>query len=190
MLTTKSGIPKYIGKTNNMQYRRYQHIWESKNGANYKKACWLRSCDYEFNMVELDVVDKNMWCFWESYWIDLFNSWGFELLNHTNGCDGRSGDSHSEETKRKMSEAKKGKKPKNLDNLIKLQKSGGKKTYQFSLEGKLINTYVSRGQASRDTGITNIYRAIRNRKTAGGYFWSYDKNYSAPRKDVFSGYYK
>ena len=36
----------------------------------------------------IDVVPINDWVFWETYWIAQFKSWGFKLINYTNGGDG------------------------------------------------------------------------------------------------------
>ena len=51
----------------------------------------------------------------------------------------------------------------------------GKPITQLSLSGKLINRYASRGQAARSTGIRagNIFRALNNGSTAGGFRWEY-----------------
>lgn len=176
-LNDKNGVPFYIGKTNNITYREYQHIWEAKQGFKYRKACWLRSHNYEFNIEVLDEVLKIDWQFWESFWISQFKSWGFTLVNHTDGGEGFNG-SHTEETKKKMSETKKGKKPKNLNSLIELQKNNGKKVYQYNTFGRLISEYTSISEASKISGVDNISRSIKYNKISGGYFWSFDKDYT------------
>ena len=47
---------------------------------------------------------------------------------------------------------------------------------QYSLKGKLVNTFKSGAEASRKTGINrfSIYHCVNeNQKTAGGFFWKY-----------------
>lgn len=65
----------------------------------------------------------------------------------------------------------------NLQSPDRLKNSQAKTTYQYSLEGELINTYISTGDAARKTGIhqTAISGACNNkiRSYAGGYLWSY-----------------
>ena len=98
----------------------------------------------------------------------LNQRWGFWLT-------------HSEETGPKMSETKKGKQPKNIKSLIKIQKNKGKSVYQYDLDGNLINKYDSKNQAILVSGCSNISRALRNNVTSGGYFWSHNKNYKPPK---------
>ena len=178
-LNDKDGTPFYVGKTNNIKYREYQHIWEAKQGFKYRKACWLRRHNYEFDIEVLDEVPFTEWQFWESFWILTIKSWGFTLFNHTTGGEGFNG-FHSEETKKKMSETKKGKKPKNLDSIITLQKNKAKKVYQFNFNGVFISEYNSIIEASRISGVDNISRSIKYNKISGGYFWSFNRNYTPP----------
>ena len=59
---------------------------------------------------ELDTCkDKNKLANLEIYWISQFKSWGFRLLNMTDGGDSSIGYKHTEETKNKISEKHKGK---------------------------------------------------------------------------------
>ena len=61
------------------------------------------------------------------------------------------------------------------DNRAKQVIRQGKPITQLSLSGKLINRYASRGQAARSTGIRtgNIFRALNDGSTAGGFRWEY-----------------
>ena len=54
----------------------------------------------------------------------------------------------------------------------------GRTVYQYTLDGKLVASYVSVGEASRQTGICkitiiNVCNHVGYQKTAGGFKWSY-----------------
>lgn len=84
---------RYIGKANNLITRKRTHIRESiksKPGSS-KKSDWIRkvyNSGFEIDIIEIDIVDKSEWQFWEIFYIDLFKSWGFLLTNMTKGGDG------------------------------------------------------------------------------------------------------
>jgi hypothetical protein len=65
----------YVGKTNvPLNNRLYEHRHSKQ-----------RKCSIHL----LDEVPDNEWKFWESWWIELFKSWGFELENKNDGGGGR-----------------------------------------------------------------------------------------------------
>jgi hypothetical protein len=69
----KNNIPFYVGKSNNLKHRKYDHM------KKYGKDIILE---------ELDKVAKDAWIYWEKWWIALFKSWGFKLINENNGGGG------------------------------------------------------------------------------------------------------
>ena len=95
----------------------------------------------------IDIVPGENWTFWERWWISLFKSWGFNLVNIGIGGEGgplseetkkkislsnkgkqpRLGKKFSEETKKKMSIDRTGKKQSN-DHILKRAKSNFKET--------------------------------------------------------------
>jgi hypothetical protein len=87
----ESGTPIYIGKT----------IQKMDVRKNYHKHRF----GHDVSVMELDVVED--WKFWEKYWIEQFKVWGYDLRNRNNGGGGPT--KHSEETKKLMSEQRKGK---------------------------------------------------------------------------------
>ena len=105
---------RYVGKTNNTEKRYKAHIRESKQLRTHKEK-WVNSVlvgGGKIFMEILDVVDVEISNDTEIFWISLLKSWGFNLVNGTDGGDGGSpmlGKKHSEETKRKISEMNKGK---------------------------------------------------------------------------------
>jgi hypothetical protein len=79
----RNSTPFYIGKAKNVVRRKHAH--HSKFGSN----------------IELIVIDEvEDWKYWETFYIWLFRSWGFVLLNKNNGGGGPS--TYSEEQKNKM----------------------------------------------------------------------------------------
>ena len=96
------------------------------------------------------------------------------------------GKHHSEESKNKMSKAKKGKKNPNLWNSIsdenkkKILNAAIEKNRveveQFSLDGKLIKVWDSMVEAARSLGVwnTNIHKCCNGQaQTCGGFIWKY-----------------
>ena len=67
-------IPLYIGKTKNSLLLR-----ESQHQKRLNKKVYI---------FELDNVNTKEWKFWESYWIEQFQNWGFILKNKNKGGGG------------------------------------------------------------------------------------------------------
>ena len=79
----KNELPFYIGKAKNAVRRYHGH---------------RRTFGLDIKLQIIDEVDD--WKFWESYWIEQFQQWGFILENKNNGGGGPS--SYTEEQKQKM----------------------------------------------------------------------------------------
>ena len=92
----KKGTPVYIGKSQDMNYRFSNH--------KYKKRV--------DNYFIIDEVSEYDWKFWESYYINLFKSWGYILENKNNGGGGckKGVKLHSEEQKLKWKKERAGQK--------------------------------------------------------------------------------
>lgn len=127
-LHKNNNIPFYIGKTkNNLKIRIKSH--KRKFGA-----------DIQIKLIEQ--VDSEDWKFWESYWIEQFQQWGFILENKNQGgggCISHSSKSKSiisdklkqreykQEWKENLSKSIKGKKrnmPDNYGEIISKAKKG------------------------------------------------------------------
>lgn len=82
---------RYIGKTNNLIKRFNKHINESKLSTKSYKKSWINQL-LKLNLKPIieviDIVPVNEWVFWETYWISQFRTWGFNLVNNTNGGEG------------------------------------------------------------------------------------------------------
>jgi hypothetical protein len=87
----------YIGKSINIKNRFRSH---------------KRKYGKDIELLELDLCYNEEWKFWEKYYISLFKSWGFILTNQNNGGGGAT--KFTEETKQKISLAKKGKSNSNI----------------------------------------------------------------------------
>lgn len=118
-------LVRYIGKSNNPNYRYNSHYSEKlkiKENGKYlpnRKISWIKSLKTKGLKPELVVIDKvsnKEWQFWETYYISLYRSWGFDLVNvRDGGCghDGLRGDNNPAkrpEVREKISKAKLGSK--------------------------------------------------------------------------------
>lgn len=122
---------RYVGKTINIEKRFYKHITENRNNT-YKEQ-WingLKSKGFVPKIEILDIVDDGDWIFWEIWWISILKSWNIKLTNISVGGEGsplsnetknkirlskigtkgRLGTKNTEESRLRMSIARKGKK--------------------------------------------------------------------------------
>lgn len=99
----------------------------------------------------------------EQYWIEKENSiypFGYNLE-----AGGKEGHSVNDDTKKKMSESRKGQEPWNT-----------KKVCQYTKEGQLVSEFPSLHEASRQTGISigSISKCCKGqRNSAGKYIWAF-----------------
>lgn len=89
----KNGVPFYIGKTKHLVRRKHKH--KEQHGL-----------DVNLHILDHCSDDKETWKFWEGFYISLFRSWGFSLINRNkNGGGGPS--YYTEEQKQKMRKPRK-----------------------------------------------------------------------------------
>lgn len=95
----------YIGKSNNPKWRfKYGHLCEAKMKGGTLKKDWLRKLDKLELQPILEVIDEvpiNEWQFWEVWYIELFKTWNYELVNSDKG--GLGSERMSLETRQKIS---------------------------------------------------------------------------------------
>jgi group I intron endonuclease len=114
LIDPKSNLLKYIGKTTNLKRRYQRHISERFLHDSYKDR-WVRKLIENGDkpiLILIDTTNKIEWQFWEKFYISYYKYIGCELTNGTNGGDeppSTKGRKHSEESKLKMSNTKKGK---------------------------------------------------------------------------------
>lgn len=178
-LCKEDGIPFYVGKTNNINDRKYKH--QRKYGLNI--------------IIEiLEEVEIQEWKFWESYYISLFKSWGFKLTNQNNGGGGLTTVKFSKDRNMKISIANKGKISPNKNRSLtdehkaKIKATRGyllnrKNTWQslpilqYDLEGNIVQEWESQMAAQiafnkpKSDGIGAVCRG--KQKTAYGYIWKF-----------------
>jgi hypothetical protein len=157
-LLERNRVPFYVGKTlQKIKDRFYTHGERKINSK----------------IIEIDIVEDNEWRFWESWYIELFKSWGFELENKNNGGGGRgpgwisspernakiksSMKNHSQyytnEIKEKISKNTKGiPKPfteEHRHNMEVAKRKQAKTVLMFDLENNIIREWESKGQAAK-----------------------------------------
>jgi hypothetical protein len=165
---------RYIGQTKNIKLRLYRHIYDAKkNGRRNKRCSWIKSLLNKNEKPIIEVIDEvygRDWVFWEQYWISQFKTWGFNLVNGSDGGEGTYGRIVSDETKLKMSLSKKGKIPKNIDLFRKSTIKGV--VVQYDLNGNKIGEYESSNYVKEKLKINNVCNVInKKRNSAGGYIW-------------------
>ena len=169
---------KYVGQTKNIKLRFYRHIYDAKiNGGQNKRCSWIKSLLNKNEKPIIEVIDEVDvdWVFWETYWISQMRTWGFDLVNSTDGGEGSYGRIVSDETKLKMSLSKKGKIPKNID-LFRQSTIKGV-VVQYDLNGVKVGEYESSNYVKKTLKIKNVCNVInKKRNSAGGYFWRYKDN--------------
>lgn len=80
---------RYIGKACNPQKRFDGHLKE--NRRNIHKVNWIKKLTKENLIPELFILEEvaiSEWQFWEQYYISLYKSWNFDLINMTVGGEG------------------------------------------------------------------------------------------------------
>lgn len=98
---------RYVGKTVNIEKRYREHLNEYKSRT-YKEQ-WIhgmKKIGMKPILEVLDIVNDEDWCYWEKWWICMLKTWGIRLTNIGIGGEGGT---MTEETKKKLSEALKGK---------------------------------------------------------------------------------
>lgn len=99
---------RYVGKANEPKRRfERQHLYDIKKTH---KSNWIQSLRKKGLKPTLEVIDQvnlEEWKFWETHYISLYKSWGFNLTNGTSGGEGfTSGSEHHEKAKRLSAKVK------------------------------------------------------------------------------------
>lgn len=95
---------RYIGQTSNLKSRLSQHRCLSSREGKIKKQ-WIKNLkenNLKVECIVLEEVKDSEADFWERYYISLFKSWGYNILNNQDG--GRKGFHLSENQKKDITE--------------------------------------------------------------------------------------
>jgi len=197
-LSEPNGNIRYVGKTNNITIRLKNHINESKQRKIIShKTNWIISLinKNELPVIDiLDIVPENEWIFWEMFWISQMKTWGYDLLNMTDGGENPpsfKNKTHSDEYKNFRKDYMQNNNPsKNMDDNWRKNISSslknrifseehkislGKPILQLSLSGEIIQKWDSMSIASRKLNINlnSISKCIKGeRNKAGKFKWS------------------
>lgn len=182
---------RYIGKTKNC-YQRFQHHLVSTANVKSHKRNWINSLiDQGFKPLFyiIDEVEEENWKFWERYWICQFKTWGFNLVNHTDGGDGLSNGNQTSFKKGVVpwnkrfynyGTSKKGSKiPQEVKDKISKGLQGNnckpkRQVKQYTKEGELVATYISTVEAAKLTGFPQacIASALNSKShISKGFIW-------------------
>lgn len=169
---------RYVGQTTYGETRFGQHGMEAflKQSERTYKTRWIRKLhrlglNYKAAVLE-EVPDPADLDLVESFWISQMLGMGCRLTNATKGGGGLRGHKHTEEHKRKISEAQLGEKGHwfgkkfSLESRIKKSRSLGGRAIRDSLGRE----FPSIAEAARQLGLheDNIRRAVKRGGTVGG----------------------
>lgn len=176
--------PRYIGKADDVAYRFYEGHLKDKSKTH--KVSWINSLKSKKLtpiVVLIDEVPLEEWGFWEQHYISLYKSWGFNLTNHSLG--GPIGKIKAVELRERaicaIEKTKTGKifsekfSTQGKLNKGKIHVFNRKPILRYSLEGELLEEYLSYTLA-REKYSGDIAACLKGRqKTASGFIWKYKK---------------
>jgi hypothetical protein len=137
-------IPFYIGETSKPLKSRLSHH--------------KRKLGKEVLIEQLDIVSLDSWRFWESWYIELFKSWGFSLTNKNKGGGGsdKGVSKHTPESKFKIGESRRGK---TLTNETKLKQSKSNTGISRNKGNNFASGYI-RSEQSKKNISQNLQKVI------------------------------
>lgn len=189
-----SGDVKYIGVTKqNLKSRLYKHIHEAKNYQYInEKRRWIKEVKIPIIETLDTTTNLNDSYNLEMYWISQFKTWGFNLLNLTDGGKGSIGFKHSNESRVKITKANRSRHPEKVKNKpmnrVEIEKLRIKNVKveiaKYDLDGNFICSFNSIKEACQNKKmlISNITNVADRNKIAYGFFWRRKINNKFPDK--------
>ena len=178
---------RYIGVTiNTLEKRNYDHCSKTAlSKANSRRITWIKSLRNK-NLkpvikLLVEVPDEIRYKE-EEFYISLFKSWGFNLVNSNNGGSGgvyykqKTVYRHTEETKKKIGLANK--RPKSKEWIRNAARGSYKSIIQLTKDHVFIREYESTTTAAIELGNINKKKNISQvlnglRPSASGYYWKF-----------------
>ena len=172
----------YIGSTKNFIHRKRQHLSKLKKNKHHSKQLQENYNNLGENVLFFQVIEqvdnindeiaiKNR----EQFWLDFFKPKYNTSINAFSPIKGRK---HSEDTLKRLSEIRTGKKKKPCSEISKLKfresaKPLFKPVYKCNLNGDILEMFDCISDASKSlfTSKQNILRAIKNNGIAKGFKW-------------------
>ena len=154
LIDPRTNMIRYVGKANNVTQRYQAHLNRARKHQIHKKN-WIEQLKREGlkPIIEvIDIVPVADWVFWETYWISQMKTWGFDLINYTNGGDGC--------TFGNQTSFKKG--------------QGGKQVVAYNENFEKIYEFDSMRQGEAIIKTRSMWGVLKgNRKTCKGLAWFY-----------------
>lgn len=183
---------RYIGITKQTLNQRFtKHLNDAKLNKHNHKVHWLKKLLKNNNkplIKELDTATSfNELMDLEIYWISQFKTWGYSLVNSTNGGEGSIGYKHSFKTLEKMKKIRLENPKKKKPEIIRMTKEEVKNhlselysinIVQYDINGKLLKVWKSCTEASAyyKKGASAIGHALRNPECSSlNFFWRYSQ---------------
>jgi hypothetical protein len=198
-----------VGKTINLKERYRTHCKPNSGGgkkiSNYLK--YIRNNKAKPILEIIDYTEDADWSWLEKYWISQLRAWGFNLLNSTEGGEKQYHFTHTEESKKLISDKQKGRKLSkewcnniskgklgvgfSNEHLLNLSKShlgipniqAKKSVYKLNEKFEILKKYNSITEALKDnninTNVGTISKVCKGKlKSTLGYHWCYVDDYN------------
>lgn len=163
-LHSGNGVIRYVGISQNLVKRFWEHKNRAIAGGKLPSQCWIRKYGVENIQYEIlqvcETYDELLT--WEPIWIESFRSLGYGLLNVTDGGEGHVGYMATPETRAKQSAALKGRKL-SPEHIAKI--SAGNRGKIISQESR---DRMSAAQRLRPAPSESTREKIRQRTLASG----------------------
>lgn len=178
---------RYIGKSNKPNSRFSRHC-QSQVDVNTHKRNWINNLMSSGLLPELLIIDEvsiDEWIFWERFYISLFKTYGFNLVNCSSGGEGASFGNSGSFNKGNIPHNKGVKCPQETRNKIKNKLLGTsnvasyRKIIQYDLEYNIIKKYKCVKDAIIESNglfkAGKISMCCYNKRTNHrGYIWKFD----------------
>lgn len=185
-ITNKVNGKMYVGQTNDFDRRKKEHFSITGEGNISLKRAF---CKYGIDSFSMEIVLtfkainrkvlRKLLDWFELYYIAKFDTFNSNKgYNFTKGGKGNLGFKHTEESKKKMSDVKKG--------VSKIGEMTSKPVLLYNLDGIFVEEYKSIRDAIRAVGgnedsYSNATHALNNpKKKLHGYLWRYKTDWFFP----------